>query len=75
MIFNGKWYCYYSYALNSSEQALGASLISGDYCAQVFGSTAHVVKISETRELAWLYAFYQKVHLGLTLRSGRIYQW
>lgn len=75
MILNNTWYCYYEHPLNSSEKAQGASLISGDYCSQVFGSTAHVVKISEPREYEYLHRFYGLIHLGATLRSGTTYQW
>ncbi|KAH7703001.1 hypothetical protein AAVH_29838 [Aphelenchoides avenae] len=76
MIFNGTWFCYSSYALNSTEQARGESLISGDYCSQVLDSTAHVVKISEPREYGYLFNFFpEAVFIGVTLRSGTTYQW
>lgn len=76
MIFNGVWYCYMAYTLDSSEIALGDRLLSDDYCSQVFGSTTHVVKISEPREYEYLFRMFRtEVHLGVTLDSGTTYRW
>lgn len=75
MIFDGTWYCYYSYALNSSEKALESRLITEDYCSQVFGSTAHVIKISDPREYEWIHAYFEKAHLGLIKRAEKTYHW
>lgn len=50
MIFDGTWHCYFSYTLDSSETALGESLISGDYSLQWFGAATHVLKVSEPHE-------------------------
>lgn len=75
MTFGDTWYCYYSYSLSPSEQDQGASLITGDYCSQLFGSTAHAVKISDSREYSYLYSHFGMIYLGATLRSGTTYQW
>lgn len=76
MIFNGTWYCYNSHTLNSSEQAQGERIISGDYCSQLFGSPAHVVKVSEPRERPYIRKFFgEEIRLGATLLSGTTYQW
>ncbi|KAH7703541.1 hypothetical protein AAVH_29288 [Aphelenchoides avenae] len=58
--------------------ALGETLISGDYCSQRFGSTTHVLKISEPREYKRLARFFGRtgaIHLGATLLAGTTYQW
>ncbi|KAH7696218.1 hypothetical protein AAVH_36714, partial [Aphelenchoides avenae] len=76
MIFDGTWYCYFSYTLDASERALGESLISEDYCSQKFGTTTHVLKISDPREYEWLSRFCGRagsINLGVTLVSGTTY--